>query len=366
MTKYAILANPGHNRVYFEASKVLSVSELTLALQFIHQPSNDIKLEELASVPYITFTLERPLIDSELCVLARLSFIYAIFMVEEMDGKNYLCPIVSPNYKYINSSISTIMKYSGKTNELFTRMMMNVALFSCTSKDIASALSGASQDESCATSNESINLLDPIAGKGTTLFEGLVCGYNVHGIEIAEKVVEESHQFIRKYLESEKYKHTSSAEKLIGDRKSFTAKRYVIDIARDKNELKNKNTRQLQLISGNAMYADKFFKKNYFHMIVGDLPYGVQHGNVSMQKVGGAPTRSPRELITYCAPAWFSVLKSGGCMVLAWNSFVYSREEFSRLLTKFGFVVQDEPVFSTFEHRVDQAIRRDIIVAKKP
>ena len=37
-----------------------------------------------------------------------------------------------------------------------------------------------------------INLLDPVAGKGTTLFESLIAGYNIYGIEINPNVVHEA------------------------------------------------------------------------------------------------------------------------------------------------------------------------------
>ena len=48
--------------------------------------------------------------------------------------------------------------------------MINVAVFSCT-----------------AAKADRITLLDPVAGKGTTLFEGLTMGFDCCGIEIGDK-----------------------------------------------------------------------------------------------------------------------------------------------------------------------------------
>jgi len=112
------------------------------------------------------------------------------------------------------------------------------------------------------------------------------------------------------------------------------------------------------------MYADRFFKNNSFNLIVGDLPYGVQHGNVSMQKKSSL-TRNPNELLSVCLNGWYNVLKPDGIIVLAWNNFVLSRDKFVDLLSENGFTVFNDGAYLDFGHRVDQSINRDIIVAKK-
>ena len=51
--------------------------------------------------------------------------------------------------------------------------------------------------------------------------------------------------------------------------------------------------------------------------------------------------------------------------IMSWNTFLLKRNEFEKLLINKGFeVVKNENLLS-FEHRVDQAINRDFIVAKK-
>jgi hypothetical protein len=132
-----------------------------------------------------------------------LSFVYAVFELRYAKPDTVLVPIRKTNPTYMPASINTILKYTGKTNEQFTRMMINLA-FLC----------------SDFTHSDHITLLDPIAGKGTTLFEGLISGYDVYGIEIGEKVAGETVRFLKKYLETEKYKHTVKTEKISARRQS--------------------------------------------------------------------------------------------------------------------------------------------------
>jgi tRNA G10 N-methylase Trm11 len=169
---------------------------------------------------------------------------------------------------------------------------------------------------------------------------------------------------MKKYLETEKYKHKSEKIKISGPNKSFTSVRYSFDIAKTKDDYKNDNLKRFEIISGNSANANAFYKKNTFDIIAGDLPYGVQHGSVTRQKQT-ALTRNPAELLENCLPVWASVLKQSGAIALSWNINVLPRADISRLLAKCGFTVRDEPAYMGFEHRVDQSIVRDIVVAIK-
>lgn len=346
MINYALLGNPGHNRVYFEESKKLSVSELKIASKKLTVQCSDVRELYIADIFYIGFTTEAPLTQADIEILSRLSFVYAIFEMTKQDDKVILMPIPCRTSYFIDTDISTILKYTGKTNELFTRMMLNVA-------------------EMSSSFNEShLRLLDPIAGKGTTLYEGLVLGHDVYGIEIGTKTVKESYHFLKKYLETKKYKHTTKIMKASGKNKSFTAVKHMLDIARTKDEAKNDGQKHAELVAGNSMYANAIYSKNYFHMIVGDLPYGVQHGNVTNEKQSSM-TRNPKQLLAACLRNWYDVLKPRGVIVLAWNTHVLPRPEMTELFNRAGLKVLDEDVYLEFEHRVDRSIQRDIIAAKK-
>ncbi|MFY9176184.1 MAG: hypothetical protein WBI74_12035 [Caldicoprobacterales bacterium] len=347
MITYAILANPGHNRVYFEAAKKLSLAELEIACKRFSVECSDFTLSEIEGIPYLTFKAEQALDKDDLLWLSRLSLTYALFEIREKGSEIVLKPIRREPSYYFNDDLSTILKYTGKTNELFTRLMINVAILS-----------------SDFYNTRDINLLDPVAGKGTTLFESLIAGYNSYGIEISSDVVHEASVYFKKYLENGKYKHTIKRERMRGKDKSFTSSFYRFELAKSKEDFKAGKSLQLCMVAGDSRYSNRFFKKKMFHIIVGDLPYGVQHGNVSRQNQSSI-TRNPKELLNNCLPGWVESLKSGGVIVLAWNKFVLSREEIIEIFSKHNLDVLNDSPYTEFEHRVDQAINRDIIVAKK-
>ncbi len=344
---YLILANPGHNRVYFEQSAALSLAELEVALSGFASVCGNIEEKTVSGISYISFTADRPLPPEDLQRLSRLSFVYAVFEERTLEGSLCLLPVTLPDTAYIPPEVSRILKYTGKTNELFTRLMINVALNS-----------GAYADEAAP------RLLDPVAGRGTTLFEALVCGCHASGIEIGNKVAGDTAAYFKRFLETEKYKHTYHKERLSGTNRAFTSMIHSFVLAPSKEAWAAEDTRELQLVAGNARHADAFFRKNSFHALVGDLPYGVQHGNVTQEKQSSL-TRNPKELLKACLPAWRKVLKPGAALVLAWNTLVFPREEMAALLTQQGFEVKNGGPYDRFVHRVDQSIRRDIVAAIK-
>ena len=342
---YAILCNPGHNRVYFETSLKLSISEFNIVARKLSTEFEDVQQQKVCGVDYLTFRTGNELTQTDIKVISDLSFFYALFKIESIHQEVYLKPINKVKENFVDESISAMLKYTGKTNEIFTRMMINVAFYS-------------------QNNNDNIRLLDPIAGKGTTLYEGLIKGYNVYGIEIGSNVVNESYHFVKRFLETTKYKFDYSSIKISGPNKSFSALRHTFETAKTKDDFKRKNTRTIELIAGNSLYANKYYKKNYFDIIVGDLPYGVQHGNVTNEKQSSL-TRNPTELLNSCLPAWLEILKPNGSIVLAWNSNILSRKKMEQLFAEQGFSVKNDEDYLQFEHRVDQSIVRDIIVAQK-
>ncbi len=345
--EYAILCNPGHNRVYFEASLQLAQAEFSLVARKLSVPCGQAGIQMICGIPYFVFQAEKELSVIDIRRVSELSFVYALFSLKREGQEVALRPIQRTDERFVDESIGTILKYTGKTNELFTRMLIHVA-----------QLTQETGEE------QNLRLLDPVAGKGTTLYEGLIRGFDVYGVEIGDKVTTEAYHFLKRFLETARYKFTCKTVRISGENKSFSASRHTFQIARNKEDLKNRNLRTAEFIAGNSVYSHLFFKKRFFHMIVGDLPYGVQHGNVTSEKRSSL-TRNPSELLEACLPAWKQVLKPGGAVVLAWNSNVLSREKLAVVLEKHGFRVLQEGPFLEFEHRVDLSIRRDIIVAVK-
>ncbi len=345
MHQYAILYHPGHNRVYYEESKRFCLYELEAVAQRAGLNAQQAQLSRIGGVDYITFACPEPLGEEAVRDLFHLSFLYALF--ERMDD-GLLRPMAAPDFHTLDPGISSMLKYTGKTNERFTRTMVNLAV-----------------SAAAFPRQERIRLLDPVAGKGTTLFEAASCGYDAYGIEIGDNVVVEVYHFFKQYLERARMKHTFHKERVSGPNKSFTATRYHFQYAGDKASFKGDDAQTLEIVAGDSAHADTYFRKESFHVVVGDLPYGVQHGNVTGQKQN-ALTRNPKELVKHCLPAWQAVLKPGGTLVLAWNCQVLPREALAAIIREAGMTVLEGEAYSHFSHRVDQSIQRDLIVAQKP
>jgi hypothetical protein len=324
----------------------MSMSELAVASQKMSVAPCDIALKRIAGIDYLSFAAEAELPINDIEILSGLSFTFALFELVAIGGADCLRPVDKIVSRHLDEGLSSILKYTGKTNEIFTRMMLNVAYYS--------------QDKTGG-----IRLLDPVAGKGTTLYEGLIKGFDAYGVEIGDKIVAEAYQFMKKYLETEKYKHESEKIRVSGPNKSFVSTKYVIDFAKTKEAFKEKDKTHFEMIAGNSARADFYYKKNFFDIIAGDLPYGVQHGSVTSQKQSSL-TRNPAELLESCMPAWVSVLRPGGVIALAWNTYVLSRENIERIFERNGLSVKNDAAYLGFSHRVDQSIIRDVIVAIKP
>jgi hypothetical protein len=108
--------------------------------------------------------------------------------------------------------------------------------------------------------------------------------------------------------------------------------------------------------------------------VVADLPYGVQHGSHGTGRAGGGRAgdagrtlaRSPLELLRVAAPVWAKALRPGGALGISWNTHVARREDAAEALAAAGLGVLDDAPYRAFRHRVDQAITRDILIARKP
>ena len=337
---YGIMLNPRHGRVYMGMAGAMAVSELTFAGRLLSQPPEDVRLAEIGGVPYVLFDLGEPLGAKDVRVLSRLSFFYALF--EMRDGSSLIAPMARDHGYFIDEDISAILKYTGKTNEVFTRLMLNLAL-------------------AHVPTAAPVCVLDPMAGKGTTLYEALMQNCDAYGVEIDPKPAYEAFVYIKKHFEMAKYKHTSHTEKTGGTDaagKKFSATRYQVEMARSKDEQKAGQSRRFEMIAGDTRHVGAYYKKNSFHAIVADLPYGVQHG-AKKKPQGGGQSRNALELVKEAMPGWVKVLKPGGVVVLAWNLFLISRDEMAAAFAENGLTVAEGLDFS---HRLDQATHRDLMV----
>lgn len=360
MPRYALLVLPATNRVYAEASVALTRAELgVFAATVLDGRVDDVRETSIGGVPYVAFSAPA-LSAREIAYLSQLSSMYALFEVEvegELDGEvdgdetaphARLRPVAVTPLAEFDDDLLTIQKYAGKTNEFFTKLLLNVTLLS-------SAFAGELLDRR-------LHVFDPLCGRGTTLNQALMYGYDATGIEVDGKDVEAYSAFLRTWLKRKRLKHQAEFTPVRREHKVI-GRRLHVALAASKEAYKAGDALSLTVVNGDATRARDFFRRESFDVLVADAPYGVQHGSRSD---GVKLSRRPLDLLASGLPGWVELLRPGGAVGLSWNTHVARREDAAELLAGAGLDVCDGPTYDGFRHRVDQAIVRDILVARKP
>ena len=341
MNKYVILANPGHNRIYFDTAFRIAKSEIQALSNAYEMEIYNIEHGDIDGLPSsICFESGKELSQKQFSILGFSSIYYAIF--EIIEG-NLLKPVKVKDFHTFPESMVQILKYNGKTNEQFTRLMVNLAL------------------SACNTNSDKITLLDPMCGKGTTLYEGFIRGYDVKGIEINEQWATEIQAYVLRFLKEGKYKHKAQKSKISDSKGRKISGVFNLNAAKEKTHYNSGNVQNFQLLSADTRKADLIIKKKSCDIIVSDLPYGVQHASKNDKNT--ERFRSPIELLKEASPSWYNVLKANGSVVLAYNEFTMKRAEAVDALENAGFTVLNDELYNHLLHRVDASINRNVIVA---
>ena len=351
MTRYTFLVLPSHNRVYTDAAPALVRAELAVLGAAL--PDGGIDEESVAEtvtggVPYVTFEAGE-LTQRDVDLLANLSSLYALY--EVTDGE-LLRPVPLRRLDRFDDDLLTILKYQGKTNEQFTKLLLNVTLAS-------SAFAG-------EIATRRLVVLDPLCGRGTTLNQALMYGFDACGADIDARDVEAYAAFIRRWLKDKRLKHRADFSPVRRDRK-VVARRLTAEFAAAKDEYKAGDVQRLEVVETDTARIGEFFRPASADLVVADLPYGVQHGSHATGQVGGRTlSRSPLDLLRAAAPVWAKALRPGGALGISWNTLVARREDAASALAAARLEVLDSAPYRAFRHRVDHAITRDILVARKP
>jgi SAM-dependent methyltransferase len=315
-----MLIRPSANRVYSAAAPALMRAELHVLLE---GALGNVTEAMLGGVRYLMASCDEPLDEAQIAFLSNASCLYALY---EVRG-DLLSPIDLSVWDRYDDDLVSIQRYMGKTNELFTKLLLNVTL--------------ASSPRSLArfTAGETVKVLDPLCGRGTSLNQALMYGMDASGLEIDKKDFEAYSVFIRTWLKDKRLKHRakpSPARRLtIPFHSKESAREQVVDVVND------------DTVNGGA-----HFPKSGFDLIITDLPYGIQHGSRS-------------DLLVTALPVWRSLLKGGGAIGLSWNTRIMDRPVVETALAAAGLEPRDLAP-ARFEHRVDRTITRDLIVATKP
>jgi hypothetical protein len=339
MAMYALLLRPSANRVYADAAVDLAIAELSVFDRVLTGRLADLAPVAIAGVPYIGFTADLGAVD--LAYLANASTAYALF--ERVD--RLLLPVPMARLDQFDDDLVTIPKYAGKTNEQFTKLLLNVTVLS-------SAAAGEMLERK-------LRVFDPLCGRGTTLNQALTYGYDAAGMDLDGKDFDAYAGYIRTYLKRKRLKHNAESGPVRRDRRVVGRRlRVSLSAAKPRGD-----PLDLDVVHADATAAGEFFRPGSFDAIVTDAPYGVHHGS---RTVAAGLRRSPVDLLATAVPAWTPLLRSGGAMGIAVNVLVASRRDVAAVLAAAGLEVLENGPYERFRHRVDQAIVRDIVIARKP
>src|SRR3954452_10047620 len=262
--RYALLVRPCANRVYAHASEALTVAELgVLAATRLRGRLGDAKPTRIAGVPYVVFDAD--LRGDDLGLLGDVSTALALF---ERDD-DALRPVELPRRDRFDDDLLTILKYAGKTNELFTRLLLNVTVWS-----IAPAGDGADWP----LSERPLRVLDPMCGRGTTLNQVLMNGWHAAGVDIDGRDFDAYAAFLRSWLELKRLKHSAEVSPLRREGVRL-GRRFRAEIGVTKEDWKAGRTITVDYANADTVHTRAVHRAASFDAVVADAPYGVQHGS---------------------------------------------------------------------------------------
>ncbi len=342
MSSYALLVSPSANRVYARAAAALTIAELgVLAETVLEGRLGEAAPEVVAGVEYVTFDGD---LDTE--GLARVANVSTAFALFERTADDAFRPVSLERLDCLDDDLLSILKYPGKTNELFTKLLLNVTV-------LASGSAPRMQ-------TDRLRVLDPLCGRGTTLNQVLMYGWHAAGVDIDSADFDTYAAFLPRWLKDKRLKHTATTAKLRRDGRTL-GRRLDVELATSKRAWADGDTITLSTALADTREAAEVFKAASFDALVTDAPYGVQHGSRS----AGGLRRRPLELLGEALPGWSRLLRPGGAVGIAINVRTCPRDEAFALLRDTGLEPRDTAAYRGFEHRVDQAILRDLVVAVK-
>ena len=333
---YCFQLLPHANIRYRAALEDLGRAELDCLLRAMGL-ARDIQVTAIGGCAFLTFDGEA-LTERQLELLFRHS---AGWLLCEREG-DLLRPIERPETDYLPADLAEVLKYKGKTSAVFTRMMINCAL--------------ASSDYFTL---DAPTVLDPVCGKGTTCFTALQGGMNAVGLDCDRRDLKETADYFSRYLQFHRLKHKLDQ----GSRtvKKASVPEAVYTVADTKEHYQAGDARTLTLYLGDTGLTGELMRKHPAHVLVADLPYGVQHAPQA-----GHRTETLPQLLGRALPAWKQALLPGGAMALSFNTLTLPRKKLIASVQEAGFLPIYDENDRRFEHFVEQAVTRDVVLARRP
>jgi hypothetical protein len=322
---------PQRSTQYSNLARDLAEAELLASP--IGSRLQDVSLRNIAGQDYVQFSLPGPITGEMARLLASMAMLGGVF--ETFDsigdiGGPLLRPVPAVHPAFISPDMAATRRYKGKTNEAFTHFLCNMAKY-------ASDFHGSDWS--------TLDVVDPLCGGGTTLFTALSLGADVAGLDVDRTDIESTATFITQYCRENRIALAAKEERL----RKLGARRWLFQIGRD-------DVRRCMLALGDAGRTRELLAGfGRPHLIVTDLPYGIQHSG---------PLHG---LLADCLPGWADLLQSGGAIAFSWDSTRLDRQEMMALVGKVADLeVVDRPPYDRLAHRVDRVIkRRDVLVARR-
>jgi SAM-dependent methyltransferase len=343
VSRYALLLRASANRVFGASTSELAVAELgALAHGVALEMIRGVEPTTLAGVEYLVVELDAPLDAHALALLSNLSSLHALFQLE--GDLLRPCP-VTPR-RVLDEDLVTIQRYVGKTNETFTHLLVNLAL------------AGGAGTFDRLLEGERLRLLDPACGRGTTLHRAALYGMDAIGIERDQRAVEAYDTFFVTWLQQKRLKHRVERATLRKGRDQ-AAHRLTVTYGRGRAP---DEQRQVMVVHDDTVLAADHVRARSVDVLACDLPYGVQHATTARPD---QRDRGPARLLEAALPVWRELLRPGAGMALAWNRRTLSKDDLQGLVERAGFQLVPASE-GAFRHRVDRAIDRDVVVARRP
>ena len=332
---YKLLLWPHANARYQNEASKLAQAELRVMLDRL-APQAEIAPDANLGMPCLDIDVPAPLDAGTLEALRGHSLLYGLF--EDRDG--LLAPLAGRQAERLGADLPAILKYKGKTNELFLRLLINAALYA---------------GDCWREADAPLRFFDPMCGKATSLFVAANMGWDAVGADVDRADLREAEKYFKRYLEYHRVKHgVTRASRTL--RKGGSAPECRFEYGGE--------GRSLALLGLDAARSSEALGKNAFHVIACDLPYGVRH---DAQLAPGARVKGNwlEDLLARALPGWRDALRPGGAMALSFNAQNLKLERVRALMEEAGLEVVRGGPWDGFAHWVEQAITRDIAVCRK-
>lgn len=327
---------PHANIRYRSSLEILGAAELRCLLDAA-ELSSEIHMEKIGGCTFMMFEAEE-LTQRQLETLCRHSAGWLLCRWE----KGCLHPLDKPDQAYLPEDLAELLKYKGKTSAVFTKLMINCALAASDFMKLPSP-----------------TVLDPLCGRATTCFTALQAGMNAVGVDCDRRDLKEAADYFDRYLQFHRLKYQLKQ----GSRtlKKGAAPEAVYTLARNRESYQAGDTRSLALYLADTGQTGELMRKTPAHVLAADLPYGVQHAPQD-----GRHTETLAQLLQRALPVWRQALLPGGAMALSFNTLTLPRKRLVPMVRAAGF----EPLYpeedKRFEHFVEQAVTRDLVIARRP